>query len=94
MSGSPPASLGLPGSTTATGVCTCSRALAPGDAYFLKDELPDAQGSKGQFVLEPTLRVMKGPIRARAGYILPIGGRLHHGETNVSGLRLGVGSVF
>lgn len=63
-------------------------------AYFLKDELPDAGGAKGQFVLEPTVRLMKGPIRARAGYILPIGGRLHHGETNVSGLRLGVGSVF
>lgn len=65
-------------------------------AYFVKEELELAGShpSKAQAVVEPTLRVMWKGLRGRAGYIQPVGGRLHHAESTVAGLRLSLGSVF
>ncbi len=53
---------------------------------------PPLDETKTQLVVEPRVGLRLGAVHARAGYLLPIGGRGH--EANARGLRLGVGASF
>ncbi len=61
---------------------------------FLREpiEVPDDPRSALQVVLEPRLRADVGAFHARAGVLLPVGGRM--GDAHAFGVRLGGGVAF